>query len=222
MPLHIRSSVGLKYTRNICFLFCKQLPSREDGLAPGTNRGFFYLKSVCLITKIGKAIKIKAKPSKKQSPTNNNCITAIDNATPYATLTIKNRAIKAIIGFLHSINPFVVTLTRSAITLPSQYGSPRTQSSAAFLERNNIVRYGLPGKVPGGNLMYPALPLIRKAQQSSLAIAEPSLKQSGLFIAQGFFRYFADHLTFQHDLRCQFAHFFVPPAIGTYALQLHV
>ena len=76
----------------------------SDGFAPGTNRGFFYLKSVCLITKIGKAIKINAKPSKKQSPTNNNCITAIDNATPYATLTIKNRAIKAII-FFHPFHP---------------------------------------------------------------------------------------------------------------------
>lgn len=77
----------------------------SDGLRPGFHRGFFYLKSVCLITKIGKAIKIKAKPSKKQSPTNNNCITAIDNATPYATLTIKNRAIKAII-FFHPFYPF--------------------------------------------------------------------------------------------------------------------
>jgi len=114
----------------------------SDGLRPGFYRGFFYLKSVCLITKIGKAIKINAKPSKKQSPTNNNCITAIDNATPYATLTIKNRAIKAIIGFLHSINPFVVTVTFFAITLSRQYGSESAQVRAASLVLNNMVRYG--------------------------------------------------------------------------------
>lgn len=63
------------------------------------------MKSTRLITKMGKAIKINAKPSKKQSTANNNCITAIDNATPYATLTIKNRAIETII-FFHPSYPF--------------------------------------------------------------------------------------------------------------------
>jgi hypothetical protein len=67
---------------------------------------FFYLNNICLIANKGKAIKIKANPSKKQSPKNNNCITAIDNAMPYAMLAIKNWAIETII-FFHPCDPFL-------------------------------------------------------------------------------------------------------------------
>ena len=84
---------------------------------------------------MGKAIKIKANPSKKQSTTNNNCITAIDNATPYATLTIKNRAIEAII-FFHPFYPF---------------GDPsikQRQSKQAWLEKTNRRRFRLGGVIP--------------------------------------------------------------------------
>jgi len=103
---------------------------------------FFYLRKICFIKYAGNISKIITKPSKKQSPANNNCVTAINNATQYATLTIKNWAIEAIIKFLHSINPFVVTQTFLAITLSFQYGSAFAQVCAASRDLKSMVRYG--------------------------------------------------------------------------------
>jgi hypothetical protein len=76
--------------------------------------------------------------------------------------------------------------------------------------------------VPGGNFTYAPRLLIAKAQQSSLAIAKPSFKQTRLGSLQRLVCYFADNFTFQQYLRGKGVDFFGFCTIRAYALQLTV